>query len=120
MSKIIKTKTGHKWKIYKNGKAKDMHPGGLTWFPKKPKTYTYDKVLKLENKSKRLPTIGELRIAWERGLSEVFKDNDCWFWSSSENNSYGAWFFYGNYGFVYYGSRDYVDYSVRCVSRSGR
>lgn len=53
---------------------------GLIWLPEESGTYTYDEAVeKFNTPEKRLPTIGELRTAWENGIK--FKNK--WYWSSS-------------------------------------
>lgn len=91
---------------------------GLVWLPKEEETYTYGKAKKLENELKRLPTIGELRMAWEHGARDVMGDWDYWFWSSSPVWGYP----YKVHGFL--GDNGYVDNlyrsgngAVRCVAR---
>jgi len=106
------------WKISEDGHAYDCATG-LLWFTKEKGEHNFEQAMTFEDQYKRLPTVGELKMAWERGLSEVFKDNNCWFRSSSENDYGYAWYFNGSVGRVAGGYRD-SDSSVRCVSRSGR
>lgn len=91
---------------------------GLIWLPKEEGIYTYREAMRLENESKRLPTIGELRMAWEHGARDVMDDWDHWFWSSSlvSGYPYRAHDFVGVNGYIDYSYRDLIC-AVRCVAR---
>jgi len=64
---------------------------------------------------KVLPTIGQLRRAWEKGIK--FAPSRL-YWSSSVDPclSRVAYYFSGRYGYVGYGYRDDDVNSVRCIS----
>lgn len=85
----------------------------LIWLDDEPGTYTHKEAMKLENQEKRVPTIGELRIAWEQGI----KFEDKWYWSSSVHPYYSnnAYVFDGRDGDVDNDYRGVSDVSVRCL-----
>lgn len=88
----------------------------LIWLPDEPGKYTFEEALKLQNEEKRLPTIGELRLAFENGI----KFADRFYWSSSvhPDYSYNAYYFGGRDGDFYLDLRDFYDHvSVRLVKR---
>jgi hypothetical protein len=71
-------------------------------------------------KSFGLPTRAEFEAAEKNGIREVVPNmRDRWFWSASVHpeNSFVAWYYVGNVGFIYDDFRvSYVD-AVRCVGR---
>lgn len=89
----------------------------LIWLDDEPGVYSHEQAMKLENEEKRLPTIGELRMAWEQGL----KFKRARYWSSSIDLDYtsDAYYFFGDSGRIGFGYiYGYGDFGlVRCVRR---
>lgn len=113
---MITTSKGHKWSKTDEGWRDEQT--GLVWLPVEPGTHTHNKALKLQNDTKRLPTLGELRIAWEHDACEVIEDfEDYWYWSSSVHPDYSnlAYVLDGHYGNVYDDYRYNTFNAVRCV-----
>lgn len=110
----IITSKGYGWNINPDGSCEDISTG-LTWLPKDPGVYTYDKAgFKFGN---NLPTVEEFKLAEEHGIREVFDDfKDHQFWSLTERSSSYAWYFSGYNGKVVYVIRNYFG-SVRCIRR---
>lgn len=112
----MKTKSGYKWTKLKSGFRDDQT--GLVWLAKESCIHTHEQSLTLQDKTKRLPTIGELRLAWEHEACEVMTDfKDHTYWSSSVHpdvSSY-AYGLDGHNGYFYNYYRYHNVSSVRCV-----
>ena len=67
----------------------------------------------------RLPSKSDWGLAEVNGIRKVLPNMDHSFWSSSSGSvsRSDAWYFFGDFGYMYYGYRDDT-YSVRCVASS--
>jgi hypothetical protein len=78
----------------------------IEWGPEAPRPMSWQEAIdwcKSMGDGWRLPTIGELRIAWEQNV-EGFASSS--YWSSSEGNSNNAWSQYFGSGYQYDGNKD--------------
>jgi len=92
------------------------------WLPEEKQKMTWEKAMEKfgpgKHPDKVLPTIGQLRRAWEKGI----KFNDKNYWSSSVHPDFSifAYVFDGRNGVIDVGYRGYVYVSVRCVSTKSK
>lgn len=70
----------------------------------------------------KLPTKEEFETAEKHGIRGVIKAmNDFWFWSSSPRDAESAFYFSGDFGFIYYyGIRSFTYFNEGVVLVSGR
>lgn len=101
---MITTKNGFKWSKTEDGWRDEETL--LVWLPVEPGRHTHYEALKLQDDSKRLPTIGELRMACEHGACEVIEDfKDYWSYSICPDNNDYAYKLDGHDGIVYNADR---------------